>query len=751
MGLFKETMTASEGIATNMKEYGDYSIKSKFPNVIDGLKPVHRRILLALHKHPDFQKEATLVGRVMEMHPHGDASIAKATSIMAQPFSNIVPTVYSESNVGTYVGNDPAAARYVDVCEAEVSVDLFFKNTDTTCLKMVPCESEKGVEPANFVPVIPTAMLFPAIGIAVGFKTETSAVSVESLCHAAKKFIELKYHDPDWRNKVKAAIAPMLLPDFPSFCILRNSDQIVSEYRKGNYDCPIVVDGKMSVTRDTIIINTISPTPGNSFKETVDKCGLKTALEKGSWFHEHFQLINNYSGKDEGSVMGKCKCILRRGENPFEVLGLLKKYMSFTSSWVPPNLYCDEEAKLSMETPLTLLDKWSDARYKVVLGGLKQKLITLSERYRKLLALVIVVDHAKEVSDIFCSSKDEDATVHILVKRFGLTAYQAKFLQSLPLKKLTAKGRDELIQEIEEVKQQNRELQKRFSKVDEEITDAITAFENKYAKQYPAKCVVPSFIGTACYKGTGWILMESLEEMDKLISDFNIDDLKFDLFQSRGKVVTLGSDDPMKLQFVDVPKYSHASYVGQVPFTPKRVAFMTNGGTAVAPVPVSSGLLQEGVIPVKDKFTVITKNNGRLIVPVDEKVMKKSMNAAPAIKDVLYISPLEDEEIIVVHGNTKIPNEIHLDRIRGNGKISRVVVGQTIVVGVYRPGQPVVMTFPEELRPRSGIRHMYVKDLGKIVTEAGKTEIIYLNKKKTSTGLSVTQFKSRSQIFAINV
>ena len=203
MSMFKEEMTTSEGVYLNMKEFSAYTIESKFPNVIDGLKPIHRRILLTLHKNPhETPKEATVAGRVMEMHPHGDASIEDAIAGLAKPYANIVPLVESSSNLGTYDGERPAAARYVDVRHAETSEDLFFRHTEFSSLKFQPCESEKGVEPTNFVPVIPTTLIMSVMGIGLGFKSETSAISLKNLCAAAKKFVKMKYENPDTYRKL---------------------------------------------------------------------------------------------------------------------------------------------------------------------------------------------------------------------------------------------------------------------------------------------------------------------------------------------------------------------------------------------------------------------------------------------------------------------------------------------------------------------------------------------------------------------
>ena len=743
---FRETISASEAEISTMSEYALYSAKSKFPNVIDGLKPVQRRIILTLHENSGVQKEATLAGRVMEKHPHGDASISDAISSLAQPFSNIIPLVHSDSNVGDYTGTPPAAARYVDVDEHEAADDLFFKGTDKSALRWIPCESEKGVEPANFVPVIPMTLIVPSIGIAVGYKTETSAISLPNACKLARKFIELKQKYPDTFRKKAMALAPYMVPDFPSYCHLRNSEQIVSEYRKGNYDCPFVIDGLFELSKDRIVVTTLPP--GRVFGKVTQEAGEISARDKSSWLYEHFTEMADYSDEKHGSTRGHYTCILRRGENPFDLLAMFKKQFQMTSTWKPSRIFYDEDAgTMTFETPLTLLEKWADARYRVVLGGLKQKLIQLFEKYRKLMALIIIDGHSKEVFDIFNKAEDEEAVVPVLVKRFGLTSFQAKYLWSLPMQALTQKGKRNLHADLEEVKQKNKELQLKFTKIYDEIVEGIKTFENKHASKYPPKCTVPEFIGTACYCGNGWIQLESIEECDDVLKRFNSADIVFNMYAGDTRAI-VGSDEPL-LPNVDSPKYLKASYMGSMDGAAKYLSFLVGDGMMLTPLPTASGLIDGNPVPVGDKFSVITRDGHRQIVTANPKLVRVSKSASsPTLRNVQYVSPVSDDEVFVVHCNSKVPGVVNVDRIKGNAKISRVVVGKTIILGIYKIGQPMLLSIPEEVNARSAIKHMYVEDMSMHVP-ANCTVKLLLTKKRTSTDSSLVPRARHSAMYTI--
>ena len=744
---------AGNASVTTMRKYIGYTWQSKFPNVIDGLKPILRRILLSLHNNPNQAKEATVTGRVMEMHPHGDSAISDAIAGLAQPFGNIIPLVDSDSNLGTYTGEKPAAPRYVLVEHSETAEDLFFRNTVFSSLHIVPCESEEGVEPETFVPTLPTTLLIPSVGIGCGFSSATSAISVAECCALAKEFVRLKFKVPGYQKYIPD-LSKYMLPDFPSFCILRNSRQIVSEYKKGNYMCPFVIDGIIDISKDRITITTLPP--DKPFGKVTTDFGSKVIRDKTSWMHEHFAEVKNLAGRKSGSgsIKGNTVCMLRRGENPFEVLSMFKKAIQLTSSWTPNRIYFQDGYGLVKETPVTLLEKWAEARYNVVLSGLKRRLSDIIVQIRKLQALIIIVDHAKEVADIFIKAKTPEETVKVLVSRFReyeLTEQQARYLQTLQIQKFTAKGKQELLDEIDKLKEENRALQKRFTQVPEEMIANIQTLENKYAKKYPPKCNVPRYIGTACYKDTGWIMITSLEDADEQIIKFGAENLKFNLFRGSGDVCVLGTTESDYSADLDLPRYIHATYIDKIPCRPANMAVRVGDGVTVGPIPKVSGLIQNNPVPVgTQKCTVVIKNEGRRLVTLDNKIVRRTLDVvSPSIKGALAISPIYDDDVIVVHGNTSVPGTINIDRVTGNRRLTTVPVGKTIVVGIYAATpHPILLSLPQELSSRSPFKHLYIKDITGIVGQNSSVKLL-LTKKRTSNGDSLAPMSRKSTIYTI--
>lgn len=733
MAEYQSELTAAESVEQNMKEYGDYTIKSKFPNVYDGLKPIHRRILWRLHQDPKMQKEATLAGSVMKMHPHGDASIASTISSMAQPFNNIIPLVYSDSNIGTYVGDSPAAARYVDVVEAESAEDFFFKDVNAGTFTFVPCESEEGTEPENFIPVIPTTLLINTFGIAIGFKTDTAALAIHDLCVLSKEYVLLR-KSPNWRDKLNTLIKYMI-PDFPTSCAIRNSDMLLSAYRRGEFSYPIITDGTAIIKNDRIIIETIPY--GKSFGEITMRAGMLTRV-KDSWINQHFQQLEDFSDKKQGIHKGQFNCIVRRGENPFDLLADLKKALGFTYSWKPSRLYVGNDGLRTEETPFTLLDKWYTDRYRSVLGELKQKLNKLIARHRELLALVIIADHADEVYKIFRNAETKEDTIPILCKRFKLTLYQAKFISNLTLAQMTHRGRNDLLNDIEKNKQDIKDLQYRFINVDVAMIESIDKIDKKYSPKYPRKCVIPKYIGNVCYRDNGFMQIESMEEVEKILHYFDPELLTINLYD-KGSLVSLGFDSE---GFIDLPKQFKADYVSTFKGTPEYTACVTHKGSLLVEGLACKQGDAEQVVPISNRFIGINKQGYLMRMTVDKKYLRKSINTSPSMPDIIHVSNIDDDDVIVVHVNEKEPNIIRIDRRSGASKLSKIVVGKWHVVGVYKVNKPFVIPVPSNIRNRCSVRHVYVDNASNYVSE-GSTLVINLNK-KTSGNCYVQLMNKRS-------
>lgn len=738
-----EGITASKCIFDNMGIYADYTIETKFPSVYDGLKKIARRIICVLHtlatkEGESLSKELTVLGKVVKMHPHGDQSIAQAISTLAQPFTHIAPLVFSDCNIGNYVGDSPAAARYVDVAEADIAKSLFFQDVNTSMFKMIPCESELGVEPEYLIPRIPTALLVQSFAIAIGYKTETFPMCVSDLCKMTKEYIRLRSSGPNWMEKAKA-LAKYTLPDFATECFLRNSKQLLASYKKGNYDVPIVTDGLMKVTKDVITFYTLPP--GKSFKTVTYAEGEICALQKNSWESQNFMQMTDFTGKkkgvkDAGIMRGEFNCELRRGVNPFHTLATLKKKLQFTSNWKPDNHYVDRHGNMTVETPLSLMDRWYGIRYGAVMGDLKQKLNDMVDKQRRLLALIIVCDHTDEVYKIFKNSTDEKETIPKLTSRFGLSRYQAAYLAGLKFSQITSKGRDALNKELADTENEMKELHAQFHLVPEIMIKHVEDFEKKFV-EHPYKqakmeidlsrrCKIAKYIGAAVYKGDGQILVEDEKEFDEILKDFgDPDTIEFKLFDRFGDIRSIGSDEPTEY---DVPKYSRASYIDRIADQKYTACMCLKGGALIADGLIGKLDNMRSILPIRKDFIAVYRNGLVTHETVTDKIIRKNPSAGASMKDVVHIGNFS-VDAIVVHANSSQANVLTIERVdlsNGTAKLRKIPVGSWHILGIYTPDTDrIYLNIPNEVRQRCTVRHIVLDHISEMIKPGERLSLVF--------------------------
>lgn len=752
---FKEEINASQLVDDDMKVFADYTIATKFPHYLDGLKAIARRIVVTLHRMPGTPKELSVGGEIVKMHPHGDSSINSAISVMAQPFSHVAPLVFSESNVGTYDGEKPAGARYVDVAESEIAKALFYDDTNENVMNMVTCESEDGVEPEFLIPRIPTALMVPNFAIAVGYQSRIPGFAIPELCKLTKEYIKLRATTMDWQAKARRQLVKYMIPDFPTKCIIRNGKKLIEEYKKGNFDAPVMVDGIFVVTKDTIFIRTIPP--GTSFKDTMFSVGSTMARVKNSWEAQHFQQIESFSDKKQGTCMGNYKCVVRRGMNPFDALATLKKKCQITGNFNPIRNYTDYEGHLRHETPLTLLDAWYDTRYNAVLGDLKQTLNMLVDKQRQLLALIIVRDHSEEVFKIYNNAK-EDTIIPALVKRFGLTRYQAKFVGGLKFSQITAKGKDELQAELDEIKKKMDDLQNKFHRIPDLMIESIEKFERDFLTRpykqagmtydLSRRCKQPKYIGVAVYRGNGNILIEDEAEFDSIIKDFDPEELDFRLFREGNEdIIALGSDEDID-EGIDLPKYIKAVYVDRVPNVKYTGCQLQKGAMVIKGlVPPQENM--KFAVPIDKDFVVVEKNGHIHRELVTDKIIRKSLSAGATMKDVVHLANT-GSDVVVIHGNSSQPNLLLIERVdisNGPAKLRKIPVGEWKILGIFDAYvKRIYLNIPRELRQRCTTRHIVIDNIGHCIAPGQRLNMTF-GRTTAKTDFDLVPIRKKSTIF----
>ena len=292
-------ISASEFINRALLVYGKSMVHASIPNMIDGLKPVHRRILVSVREIKDEFKSLRLIANTLETHPYGDNSIYHAAARIGQTFEYNPPLLTFEGSCGTYSEPRPADARYTSECVSEFTKDVFFKGIEFKALPKKTDEGLDGYEPVHLIPSIPIALVYANNSIGYGKSSYTIPHSLSDVCDLVVAFCQHQKLQPlkpfNYVEHVEKFI-----PEFPIDGILTNYDDLIVAYRGGNFEKRICLDGTVTLTVDEIHIRTLPyGVPFSSLNLKIEDL----MRDKGSWFDQHIQSVKSL--KEEHAVAGE--------------------------------------------------------------------------------------------------------------------------------------------------------------------------------------------------------------------------------------------------------------------------------------------------------------------------------------------------------------------------------------------------------------------------------------------------------------
>lgn len=425
--------------------YIDYSmsviVARALPDVRDGLKPVHRRVLfgmqeLGMRYNKPYKKSARIVGEVLgKYHPHGDGSVYDAMVRMAQPWSMRYPLVDGQGNFGSMDGDAPAAMRYTEVRLSKIADELLGdidKETVDFRLNFDDSLEEPTVLPAR----LPNLLMNGSSGIAVGMATNMLPHNLRELVDG----IVATIHDPNITLDELMKFIPG--PDFPTGGIIYGTQGIRDAYETGRGR--VVVRGKADIevldNREAIIITEVP--------YQVNKAYLQ---EKIADLVNEEKLVGIHDVRDESDRNGIRVVIeLKKDAISSVVLSNLYKYTMLQSSFGVNNiaLVRGRPVVLSLRQ---LIDEFVKFRIEVLVRKTQFELKQAKEKAHILEGLLIAIDHLDEVIALIRASADTETAKNQLMSTFQLSEIQAKAILEMRLQKLTGLERDKLREEYKEI------------------------------------------------------------------------------------------------------------------------------------------------------------------------------------------------------------------------------------------------------------------------------------------------------------
>jgi DNA gyrase subunit A len=424
------------------KSYLEYSLSvivgRAIPDVRDGLKPVHRRILFAMHElsnswNRPYKKSARVVGDVIgKYHPHGDSAVYDALVRLAQDFSMRDPLVDGQGNFGSIDGDAAAAMRYTEVRMSRLTSE-FLADIDKETVDFRPNYDNSMEEPSVLPTKVPNLLVNGSSGIAVGMATNIPPHNLGELCDALLTLLD----DPDC--SVDEIIACVPGPDFPTAGAIFGGQGLIDAYRTGRGS--IKMRGKVEIEQF------------KKDKELVVIREIPYALNKSSLVEKIAQLVNEkkIDGvtdlRDESDRRGiRIVLELKRGTIPDIVTNSLYKFTPLETSFGFNMLVVagNRPALLNLKQ---MLEYFLDHRKEIILRRSRYDLRKSEERAHILEGLKIALDHIDEVVALIRASKTPQEAKERLMERFSLSERQSQAILDMRLQRLTNLERDKLLEE----------------------------------------------------------------------------------------------------------------------------------------------------------------------------------------------------------------------------------------------------------------------------------------------------------------
>lgn len=426
--------------------YIDYSmsviVARALPDVRDGLKPVHRRVLYGMNElgvlsNRPYKKSARIVGEVLgKFHPHGDSSVYEAMVRMAQDWAMRYPLVEGQGNFGSIDGDSPAAMRYTEARLKRIAEETL-ADLEKNTVDFKPNFDDTLEEPTVLPSKVPMLLVNGASGIAVGMATNMAPHNLTEIVNAACAFIDNK------EITIEELMTYVKAPDFPTGGIIYGYQGVRDAFETGRGKVIIRSKTEIEVTdsgREKIIINEIPymVNKAEMIKKIADLINEKKI--------EGISYINDESDRTGMRIV----IILKKDAVANVVLNNLFKHSQLQSSF-PINNIALVDGRPRLLNIKHLIKYFIRHRHEVILRRTRFELEQAEKRAHILEGLLKALDHLDEVISIIRNSKTPDEALNTLMERLAFTDLQARAIIDMRLRSLTGLEREKLQNEFNEL------------------------------------------------------------------------------------------------------------------------------------------------------------------------------------------------------------------------------------------------------------------------------------------------------------
>lgn len=460
--------------------YIDYSmsviVSRALPDVRDGLKPVHRRVLygmldLGVMSNKPYKKSARIVGEVLgKYHPHGDSSVYDTMVRMAQEWSLRYPLIDGQGNFGSVDGDSPAAMRYTEARLKKIAEELL-SDIEKETVDFRPNFDDSLQEPTVLPSRIPNLLINGSSGIAVGMATNMPPHNLTEIINGTIAYIDNRDID------IAGLMQYVKAPDFPTGGTIHGYEGVKSAFETGKGR--VVIRGKATIetdgNKDVIIVTEIP--------YIVNKAEM---IRKTAELVEDKKIEGISDIRDESDRSGmRIVYELKRDAIPNVVLNNLYKFTDLQNSFSVSNIALVKGRPMTLNLK-DMIAEFVDHRHEVVVRRAKYELRKAEERAHILEGLIIASDNIDEVIKIIRASSSPDEARENLMTRFSLSEIQSKAIVEMRLRQLTGLEQDKLRGEYAEVMAEITRLKSLLDNEDlrmELIKNELIEIRDKYGDE----------------------------------------------------------------------------------------------------------------------------------------------------------------------------------------------------------------------------------------------------------------------------
>jgi len=436
-------------INSELKEsYIDYAmsviVSRALPDVRDGLKPVHRRILYTIYEDKifhsgKFRKSATVVGSCLgRYHPHGDVAVYDSLVRMAQDFSLRYPLIEGQGNFGSIDGDPPAAMRYSEVRLSEIAGEML-KDIEKDTVDFIPNFDNTRKEPTVLPSLLPQLLINGSIGIAVGTATSIPPHNLKEVCEAILYFLD------NSEAKTSDLLQFIKGPDFPTGGIVLNKNELKEIYSQGRGLIKIRAKAEIVEKKENLFNIIITEIPYNTLKSTL--------LEKIAELAKNKKIDGIRNIRDESDRRGLRVVIeLKKDVNPKKVLNKLYKFTDLQKTFGLNMVALVDGIQPRTLSLKDVLVEFINHRKEVIRRRTKFDIQKIKERLHILEGLARALENIDEIIKIIKKSKDRNDAKINLMKKFKFTEIQANAILEIKLQTLARMERESIEKEYKEKK-----------------------------------------------------------------------------------------------------------------------------------------------------------------------------------------------------------------------------------------------------------------------------------------------------------